>query len=163
VTGDEFTDDFGNTVTGGRYKAQRTYWRLGYFLTSGSDRIEREIVDFNAVPPEHHEIHERLEGWAKWCRATRREPAAPMFRQHRSDEWEKYEYGAVTATPINREDAQRVAKGVALLPEKHRKAVQWCYLSGKKPVSVARELAVSVRGLADLVHDARLMLINRRV
>jgi hypothetical protein len=65
---------------------------------------------------------------------------------------------------VDRSDAVLVAKGVGFLPEKHRRAIHWYYIhGGRDPVGMGRQIAVSKQGLADLVVDARQMLINRKV
>lgn len=135
-------------------------------LAAAQNRIEKPRVDFAAVPPSQWEMHDRLENWAKWCygRTPRDSDTSPMFNLHRSDAWEDREYGAATVVPIDKFDAADIAKGVAQLPEKHRKAIQWRYLMGCKNVKgKAQELAVSFQGLADLVKDGRQMLINKGV
>lgn len=135
-------------------------------LRDARDRIESPKVDFAPVPPSQWAMHDRLENWAKWCygRTARDSDTSPMFTLHRSDAWEDREYGAATVVPINKFDAADIAEGVAVLPEKHRKAIQWRYLMDcKNPKGKAQELAVSLQGLADLVRDARQILINRGV
>lgn len=85
-----------------------------------------------------------------------------MFNLYRSDNWGRA-YGEETSIPIDSMDAQRVAKGVYALPYKHRKAIHWSYLRPRDPMTKARELAVSLEGLAQLVRDARTMLVNTGV
>lgn len=124
-------------------------------------RPPREFVDFSSVPPHQYEIHERLEDWRRWCRMRPNAVATPMFRLHKSDEWERPTYGATTTTSIDRDAALRIAKLVPRLPEKHRMAIQWFYIqNGRNPRAKAQELAQSLRGLADLVIDARQMILN---
>lgn len=126
-------------------------------------RVEKPQVDFNKVPPSQWAIHDRLQEWARWTHSRTNDTAAPMFRLHRSDGWSQREYGTETVVPVDMDAALRTAKGVARLPEKHRLAVNWCYLSGKGAAHKARELAVSLQGLADLIRDGRQMLINWEV
>ena len=65
--------------------------------------------------------------------------------------------------PVDRADAAKVAKGVAALPEKHRKAVQWCYVMRSSIGSGRRYVVATSADLARLVVDARSMLVNRGV
>jgi hypothetical protein len=164
MSDDEFTDDFGNVVAAWRFRWQRAYWRLGYALTSDNDRVTREHIDFSIVPAWQGEMHGRLEDWAQWCRGRNMQDVSPGFGLHQSDHWDERQYGAATRVPIVSADAIEIAKGVALLPERERQAIQWYYQKGaKKPMSKARELAVSIRGLRDLVDAGRQIMINRGI
>jgi DNA-directed RNA polymerase specialized sigma24 family protein len=130
-----------------------------------SRQPQRPHVDFAAVQPSQWKIHDRLENWARWCRGSQRQTGtagSPMFNLYRSSE-AKRQYGEETSVPIDKLDAQAIAKGVAALPDKHRRAIHWSYLHPRSPTSQARELGVSLDGLAQLVQDGRQMLINRGV
>lgn len=125
----------------------------------------RRYVDFSAVAPSQWAIHDRLENWARWCRGSSRFDCArssPMFALYRSTEARRA-YGEETAVPIDKLDAQALAKAVAQLPDKHRRALHWCYLRPYRPTAMARELGVGLEGLQHLVHAGRQMLINRAV
>lgn len=127
---------------------------------------ESRYVDFAAVPPSQWAMHDRLENWARWCRgasgeSARISPPSPMFSGFRSSDARRV-YGDETTVPIDKMDAQRVAKGVAALPEKHRRSLHWLYVHGaKQPTEAARQLGLSREGLRDVVRDARQMLVNR--
>lgn len=122
--------------------------------------MKREMTDFYMVDDAHIAIHERLNNWATWCRGSTRAGVHPMFRMYRPDNWERDMQTAKAMDPL---DAARVQKGVAALPEKHRHSVQWFYVLSGPPKVAARQLAVSVQGLSDLVRNSRQMLINRSV
>lgn len=125
----------------------------------------RQYVDFSSVPPSQWSMHDRLENWARWCRGSSgrdNAPASPMFALYRSTD-AKRKYGEETSVPINKLDAAEIAKGVAVLPSKHRRAIHWHYLHPYGPSGMAHELGVELAGLAQLVRDGRQMLINRRV
>lgn len=129
-------------------------------------RPPREFVDFASVPEHQWPMHDRLENWARAQRGGDKQSgsAAPIFKLHKSDEWHSREYGAETALSVDRSDAVLVAKGVIALPEKHRAALQWYYIRhGSNPMGKRAELGVTLRDLAQLVIDARQMLINRRI
>lgn len=120
----------------------------------------QEIVDFNRVQDQHREIHARLENWRRWVIVRPHGwQTAPMFRlyQSKARQWE----APVIQNPVDTLDAVLVEKAVALLPEKHREAVRWSYVHAGDPVKMARALAVSKQGLADLVDAGRTMLKNR--
>lgn len=140
-----------------------TDWTL--MATVESRPARRPSVDFATVPVSQWRIHDRLENWARWARGMQRqvgEAGSPMFNLYRSSE-AKRAYGEETSVPVDAMDAQAMAKGVAALPDKHRRALHWNYLHPRNPVGAARELGVSMQGLADLVRWGRVMLINRQV
>ena len=72
-------------------------------------------------------------------------------------------YGDETSIPIDKLDAAEIQKAVTALPDKHMRAIGWCYLRPTNPQAQARELGVSLQGLADLIHNGRTMLVNRKV
>jgi hypothetical protein len=121
-----------------------------------------DFVDFVTVADSHLGIHERLTNWARWV-AVRPHgwQVAPMFRQYRSHAWQWHE--RIIQTPVNVPEAVEMEKAVSQLPEKHREAIRWHYVFNDSPVRIARRLAVTKQGLADLVGSARSMLINRGV
>ena len=120
----------------------------------------REAVDFHLVADKHLAIHARLLNWARWCNNRTGSAVTPMFRAYRStDVWAE----PTVIEPVDTLDAARVEKAVTALPEKHKAATQWHYVRCTvSPIRAARSLAVSLSGLAELVTDARTMLVNRR-
>ena len=123
-------------------------------------RVQETTVDYNHVPERHTAIHARLENWARWVRVRPHGwQTAPMFRmyQSRARQWE----APVIQNPVDTLDAVLMEKAVSALPEKHRAAIRWSYVHAGNPVAMARALAVSKQGLADLVGDGRTMLQNR--
>ena len=119
-----------------------------------------ESVDFNRVQDHHRAIHQRHENWRRWVTVR---PVGwqthPMFRMYQSKnrQWEI----PVLHDPLNTLDAVLVEKAVAALPTKHRDAIRWSYVHCGNPAGMARALAVSKQGLADLVDAGRTMLQNR--
>jgi hypothetical protein len=124
----------------------------------------RPYVDLSSVPENQWEIHAALEEWRRWCNSPSGRNVAPMFQLYRSAD-SKREYGAATSVPLNRDLALRVAKVIAdpQFPYKQRMALQWFYLKPKNPKQKAKELGVSLEGLAELVRVGRQMLKNRGV
>lgn len=123
-------------------------------------RVQETIVDYNRVPDHQKAIHERLENWARWVRPRAHGwQTAPMFRMYQSKarQWE----APVIQNPVNTLDAMKLEKAVAALPEKHRDAIRWGYVDRSNPIGMAKKLAVSKQGLADLVDSGRTMLKNR--
>jgi hypothetical protein len=117
-------------------------------------------VDFHHVEEIHAEIHKRLENWGRWCRGRPQSQVSPMFRLYRPDEhWE----GQSASIPVDKIDAQRVAKGVSGLPQMHRHSVSWFYVSPCSPGKAARAIGTSLAGLALYVNDSRSMLKNRGI
>lgn len=120
----------------------------------------QEAVDYSHVKPEHEAVHERLSNWARWVRVRPQGwQTAPMFRlyQSKARQWE----APVIQDPVNALDALAIERAVSALPHKHRAAVRWSYVHAGNPVAMARALAVSKQGLADLVDSGRTMLKNK--
>ena len=123
-------------------------------------RVQQTNVDYNHVPERHTAIHARLENWRRWVIVRPNGwQVAPMFRlyQSKSRQWE----APVIQNPVDTLDAVLMEKAVSALPEKHRAAIRWSYVHAGNPVAMARALAVSKQGLADLVDAGRTMLQNR--
>ena len=120
----------------------------------------QETVDYNHVPERHTAIHARLENWRRWVIVRPNGwQTHPMWRNSRtSRQWDISPHVGVSTDTL---DAVLVEKAVAALPEKHRAAVRWSYVHCGNPVAMARALAVSKQGLADLVDSGRTMLKNR--
>ena len=120
----------------------------------------QESVDYSHVPERHAAIHARLENWARWVRVRPHGWCThPMFKNFRaSKQWEASPHISTTVDTI---DAALIEKAVYALPEKHRAAIRWSYVHAGNPVAMARSLAVSKQGLADLVDAGRTMLQNR--
>lgn len=118
-----------------------------------------QFVDFFYVAPGQQEIHKRLENWANSCFSGGGSSASPMFRLYRPDNFER----AAPSIPVDPHDAAKIAKGVSLLPEPHRRALSWNYIEGGSPHKARQKLGVTIAGLMLLINDGRQMLINRRV
>lgn len=131
-----------------------------YAMTHIGRREPRQYVDLASVPESQWDMHERLLNWQRWANGREGRNTAPMFGLYRSEALAKREYGAATSVPLDRMDALELAKAVVALPDKHRRALQWHYLKPRKPIHMARELGVSLDGLAELVRLARTMLAN---
>ena len=119
-----------------------------------------ETVDYSHVQAHHEAIHARLENWRRWVIVRHHGwQTAPMFRMYQSKarQWES----PVIQNPVDTLDAVLMEKAVSALPEKHRDAIRWWYVHAGNPVAMARALAVSKQGLADLVDAGRTMLKNR--
>lgn len=118
-----------------------------------------KFIDFFYVAPHHQEIHKRLENWAQSCFSVGGSSASPMFRLYRPDNYERESSGI----PVDTHDAAKIAKGVAALPEKNRRAISWNYIEGGSPHKIRQKLGVTIDGLMLLITDGRTILINRRV
>ena len=132
------------------------------------ERVARRSVpaiDFASVLEQHWGIHARLENWARWCRGTQRQdgaPGSPMFALYRTGDYAQRRYGDETPIPVDRMDAAQIAKAVAVLPDRHRQALQWCYLHPRNPAGFAKSIGATMQGLHDLIRDGRQMLVNKR-
>ncbi len=123
--------------------------------------MKRDAIDFSRVPDRHHEIDRRLLLWGRWI-IDRPKPwrVSPMFRQYRSHAWQWH----LPEIQVHGTPGENMAteKAVCALPEKHAYAIRWAYMAPWVPVSIVRrELAMTRQGLADLLTNARDMLVNR--
>lgn len=119
-----------------------------------------DFVDFHAVPDSQIAIHESLLNWARWVRVRPHGwQVSPMFRMYRSHSWQWH--APIIQDQTNVPEAVQMEKAVSLLPEKHRTAVRWNYVACGHPARMARNLGVSLPGLAELVTAGRSMLNNR--
>ena len=83
-----------------------------------------------------------------------------MFRMYRAPK--QYETDLHIPIAINTLDAHEVERAVSFLPDKQRTAVRWAYVFSYVPVNAVRqELGVTREGLAELIHEGRVMLVNR--
>jgi hypothetical protein len=129
---------------------------------AATPRPDKEYVDFNAVPVDQLEMHDRLENWARFCRGGDKQSGqagTPMFNLYRSSDARRA-YGAETSVPVRREDGAKLHGAIAALPDKPRKALQWCYLRPKAPALEAFRLGVTMPGLRDLIIEGRQLLID---
>lgn len=120
--------------------------------------MRESIVDFNHVPANQADINDRLINWARWCHSgSGRGGVLPMFRGYRPYIYPERD----VSIPIDSKDAVEVQKTMAHLPERHRLAVQWCYVVRNNPMRMCNHLVVSRSGLMALITDGRTMVKNR--
>lgn len=118
-----------------------------------------ENFDFFAVAPQHFALHERLLNWARYVSSNGRQTVQPMFRSYRSTEIWAQSRDRLVTDPL---DGHKIEKAVSALPDKHRDAIRWSYVWFRiPPQKMCRYLAVTRAGLALLVRDGRVMLLNR--
>lgn len=120
-------------------------------------------VDFNSVDPKHRAIDGRLCNWSRWATVHSRGFVQPMFRLYRPDEFGEDRGGIDTdrPPPIDTADAVVIEKAVCKLPDNHKLATVWFYRVRVQPIRACKALGVSRSGLAELIRDARQMLVNR--
>lgn len=119
-------------------------------------------ADFSRIPARHDSVNLRLEEWARYVRVSPKAWACqPMFRFAKSNS-RQWEVDPHLPVAINTLAAHEVERAVSILPDKHRTAIRWAYVFAFIPIGkVRRELGVTNDALAELIHDARCMLINR--
>ena len=121
--------------------------------------MKASYVDFHAVKPEHHAVHARLENWARWARGRGSSGATcPMFRLYRAPRGR--DLYVQVGVAIDSADAAKVQKSMAHLPQSHRLALAWCYITRANPRKAAQQLGESMDGLMALIHAGRQMLLN---
>jgi|GEM_PF-655266 len=137
-------------------------------LSTPARRSARGYVDLSGVLPQHRAIDARLIKWGRWCHGPVRRNVCPMFRDMPPQPQLRRPGDAPPELrdPMDPMDAAKLAKAVAQLPEKHRAALNWCYVidpdsKEASPSRAIKKLGTSFQGLADLLRDARQMLINR--
>ena len=121
-----------------------------------------KLVDFHAVESHQRDIDKRLHNWARWCNGRSAPSVSPMFRMCPPPPRVRGDLTGVGDT-VDQLDAAKIAKGVAVLPIKHRLAISWAYVKPTSPLRACQTMAVSMDGLWLLLRDARQMLINRTV
>ena len=134
-------------------------------LSTPARRSARGYVDFNVVAEAQRPMDIRLANWGRWCHGPMRRDVSPMFRGMPRDP-QLRKPGDIAPELMDPMDAAKLAKAVAKLPEKHRAALNWCYVLDPRskeasPARASKKLGTSLQGLADLLRDARQMLINR--
>lgn len=118
----------------------------------------KEVVDYCYVKPEHEAIHARLTNWARWVRVRPNGCTThPMWRKALTSRL--WDVSTRTPVPVNVLDAEAVQKALSALPVKQRAALGWSYVLCRDPIGMARKLAVSKRGLQELVTDGRALLM----
>lgn len=83
-----------------------------------------------------------------------------MWKQGRSNgrQWEMPQLKPM----LNTLDGMEVEKAVRELPEKTRHAIRWHYVYRTSPAQAIRYLGCTYERLAEMVHNGRDMLVNRR-
>lgn len=138
---------------------------MGTIMGAITRKEPKHYVDFARVPISQWKIHDRLENWRLWSRGSSRQSGAvcsPIFGLASTSNAKSIDriYGELTSVPVDRDNAIAVNEGIGRLPDKHRRALQWCYLHPRNPTGQARELGVDLEGLARLVDAARFKLID---
>jgi hypothetical protein len=115
-------------------------------------------IDFNHVQASHADIHKRLLNWGAWCKDSKGNSIAPMFRNYKS-KWRQWHEPEIRDV-VDGIDAQRIQKLMVKLPIDQRRCLAWFYTSNKTPSSARRELGRTLEALHQLLIDSRQMVIN---
>lgn len=127
--------------------------------------MKREpIDDLHRVKFIHEGVHDRLLNWARWCISGQRgASSSPMFRHYKAPRYRNSVDDDIRI-PIDTLQASETEKIVGSLPEKHRDAIRWFYVTSRIGIGIwqaQRELAVQRDTLVKLIHDGRSMVKNR--
>jgi len=116
-------------------------------------------IDFNYIEPAHRTIHDELLNWAKWGQTRPHYQVCPMFRMAKTNyrQWHLPEI----SVKVDSMGAAKIEKAVCKLPEAHRKAIKWAYITKTAPGRSTRGIAANDAALQQLVRDGRQMLKNR--
>lgn len=117
--------------------------------------------DFHYVAPEHKAIDDRLTNWADYVRVKFPSWVSPIWKLGRSGgrQWHQPEFRRACDTL----DGHAMEKAVSGLPHLHRDVLRWAYVHRTGEIQFRRRHGLTREGLAQLLHDGRCMLINRRV
>jgi hypothetical protein len=117
------------------------------------------MIDYNYVPARHDAIDARLVEWSRWVKVRPQTwKMQPMWRNFRPPK----QYETEVRIEINTLAAHEIEKAVSILPEKVRTAIRWVYVyPGIHPNMVRRHLGLTTEALCGLIHDGRVMLVNR--
>lgn len=122
--------------------------------------MKRDLPDFFLIEPRQLEIHKRLENWARYVQVRGSHWQAPIWKLGRSNGRQWHE--PLIKDHIDTLDGHAVEKAVGQLPQPHRDALRWSYVTRNGPSRIKRVLGVNDDGLMRLIKDGRAMLINRR-
>jgi len=119
------------------------------------------MIDLHHVPASQTEIDARLENWGRYVTPSRQSwMMMPMWRGARTPK--QWEEDAHIPVPIDTLDGHAIEKAVSALPDKHRTVIRWAYVYAYVPENkIRRECGLTRDALANMLIDARTMLINR--
>lgn len=112
------------------------------------------MSDLARIPESLKDIDQRCVEWSKWVKVAQRPLGMnPMWRNYRTPrQWDIDPHIPVT---INTLAALEVERAVALLPDKQRVVLRWCYVwPGLHINAVVRELQTTREGLAAIRDEA---------
>ncbi len=117
--------------------------------------------DFHYVPEDQKAIDARLENWASYVRVKPPSWVSPIWKLGKSNgrQWHQPEHRPMCDTL----DGHVIEKAVYLLPELHRAALRWAYVYKHHPARFCQQHGITKVSLGQVLSDARMMLINRRV
>lgn len=118
-------------------------------------------IDFHAVPQHHIAIHERLVNWGRWLNPPETPSVAPGFSLYRSSAQARGAESSWSAIGIDGGDAARINSLVQTLPVQIRAAIAWCYVKPINPRAAARDIGVTLDGLADLLREGRQRVLQQ--
>ncbi len=89
-------------------------------------------------------------------------PVQPMFAMYQAPARARSQYGVMTASSTDGQDAMKVAEAIRRLDQPQRIILAWCYVKPVSPKKMAQELDVSLEHLSCLVHEGREQLLILR-
>ena len=117
--------------------------------------------DFHFVPEDQRAIDLRLVNWADYVRVKFPSWVGPIWKLGRSGgrQWHQPEFRPACDTL----DGHEIEKAVAKLPPIHRSTLRWAYVYRGGEIQFRKKVGLTREGLAQVLNDARRMLINRGV
>ena len=121
------------------------------------------MIDFSTVRPEHREIDARLANWGRWCHGrsgTSNMPVQPMFAMYQAPARARSQYGVMTASSTDGQDAMKVAEAIRQLDQPQRIILAWCYVKPQGPGAQAKRMGLTLGEMRSLLDTARNDLIE---
>lgn len=120
-----------------------------------------QAPDFHAVPQDQRAIDARLTNWADYVRVKFPSWVGPIWKLGKSNgrQWHQPEFRPSCDTL----DGHKVEIAVSNLPPVHREVLRWAYVHRGGEIQFRKKVGLTREGLAQVLNDARRMLINRRV
>lgn len=120
-----------------------------------------QAPDFHHVPEAHRAIDARLENWSRYVAVKLPGWVSPIWKLGKSNgrQWHAPEFRPACDVL----DGHAIEQAVANLPKLHAATLRWAYVYRGGEIPFRRKHGLTREGLAQLLHDGRCMLINRRV
>ena len=87
-------------------------------------------------------------------------PVQPMFAMYEAPARARSQYGVMTASSTDGQDAMKVAEAIRRLDQPQRIILAWCYVKPQGPGAQARRMGLTLGEMRELLDRARDSLIK---